>query len=189
MQHLRFRASAHEVEIQIELPWTSPGSDAWERLARAFLEIALGGRSVWIADACPLPSLEWCEVIGQRAPLRLERRVSGKGHVLVEFGHSERFDERAAREIVGSADFYWDAVFLFPRDATALESAAEALERIEPAAGVAALESAGEFIASTGDGIGLRWVNPDPARDAARIAEACSAEGFTLVPFPDPDRS
>jgi hypothetical protein len=179
MSDLTFFASSAEVEIVVRLPWGSAGGDAWDRVAETFLDVALGGRGVWIATVAELSNLDWSNLIGGHTDEVHELASRRSGRLNAEFGYVESFDERAARAIVSSSDFQWDGVFLFPRQRPELDNVIATLENIDVRC--ATFAGMGEFIYSTGDGIGLRWIHPNPASDIDRLKRTCAEQGFTLV--------
>jgi hypothetical protein len=179
MSELTFFASSAEVEVGVHLPWGSAGGDAWDRVAQTFLDVALGGRGVWIATIAEPANLDWTNLIGGDAGETHELAPRCSGGRNAEFGYIESFDERIARAIISSSDFQWDAVFLFPRQRHALNEVIATLETIDVRSTTFA--GVGEFIYSTGDGIGLRWIHPNPASDIERIRRVCGEQGFTLA--------
>jgi hypothetical protein len=186
MSELTFFASAAEVEIGIRLPWGSTGANAWDKVAATFLDVALGGRGVWIATLTDPSNLDWTALLegntGCAQPVN--RKYNGRN---ARFGYLERFDERVARAIIGSSDFQWDSVFLLPRDSGELDAVISTLETIDVRSETFA--GLGEFVYSFGDGIGVRWIHPSPSRDIERIKSAGIEHGFTLVPITAADRT
>jgi hypothetical protein len=181
MSELMFFASSAQVEVGVRLPWGSAGGDAWDRVAETFLDVALGGRGVWIATIAQPANLDWTSIIGSYTGDARDLALKCSGRLNAEFGYIASFDKRVAREIVGSSDFQWDGAFLFPRAREELDAVIATLEKIDVRSET--FDGMGEFIYSTGDGIGLRWLHPHPASDIERIKRACLEQGFTLASF------
>ncbi len=186
MSELTFFASSAEVEIGVRLPWGSVGADAWDRVAQTFLDVALGGRGVWIATVAEPANLDWTDLIGGQTAVMHELAPECGHRRIAECGYIESFGERAARAIVSSSDFQWDAVFLFPRERHELKDVFATLENIDVRS--ATFAGMGEFIYSTGDGIGLRWIHPNSASDIERIKRVCAEQGFALVSIDSSER-
>jgi hypothetical protein len=179
MSALTFFASSTEVEVGVRLPWGFASGEAWDRVAQTFLDVALGGRGVWIATVAQPANLDWTNLIGGQTGPAHELASKRSGRLNAEFGYIESFDERVARAVISSSDFQWDGVFLFPRQRQELDGVIATLENIDVRS--VTFAGMGEFIYSTGDGIGLRWIHPHPASDIERIKRVCVEQGFTLV--------
>jgi hypothetical protein len=154
-------------------------------VAATFLDVALGGRGVWVATVASPSNMNWAEILGADFEAHLVR--SSEKRLRAEFGFVERFDERAARAIFHSGDFQWDGVFLFPCSRGEFNGVVTALADVDVRSDTFA--NTGEFIHSYGDGIGLRWIHTEPGHEIERITSASIERGFTLVPIELADRA
>lgn len=168
-------------EVLIDPPVPLPSSEAgkgWDAISREFLVYAFANRTACIiADDYRASDQDYLEYVERRD----EITVDG---VLYQLGFSEKCSPDALTRIVGTSDIWWDAVWIAgfaEYDENRISSVVRAYLNAYSLK-TDKIETNEEILASTGDGCGFWWVNPQKPLDevVTKVSEFARAVGWNV---------
>ena len=169
-------------EVLIDPPVPLPSSEAgeaWNEISRQFLVYAFAGRAACIiADDYRASDQDYLEFVERRDKITVDG-------VLYQLGFSSECSPDALTKIVGTSDIWWDAVWIAGfaehdegRIAKIIQAFTDASYRLK----TYKVETAEEFLVSTGDGCGFWWMNPQKPVDEiiSTTADFARAVGWNV---------